>query len=80
MTDIEGKKKVEYNAERKAETDRDLKYLVDKIKTDARAVGNKVKDPDTDLGTKYEKEKSKERENLAGLTLLTFLLILTFLH
>jgi hypothetical protein len=41
-TDIEGKKKVEYNAERKAETDRDLKYLVDKIKTDARAVGNKV--------------------------------------
>ena len=80
MTDIEGKKKVEYNAERKAETDRDLKYLVDKIKTDARAVGNKVKDPDTDLGTKYEKEKSKESENLAGLTLLTFLLILTFLH
>lgn len=42
MTDIEGKKKVEYNAERKAEADRDLKYVVDKIKTDARAVGNKV--------------------------------------
>jgi hypothetical protein len=43
MTDIEGKKKVEYNAERKAEADRDLKYVVDKIKTDARAVGNKCK-------------------------------------
>jgi hypothetical protein len=32
MTDIEGKKKFEYNAERKAEADRDLKYVVDKIK------------------------------------------------
>ena len=32
MTDIEGKKKVEYNAERKADADRDLKYVVDKIK------------------------------------------------
>jgi hypothetical protein len=42
MTDTEGKKKVEYNAERKVEGDRDFKYVVDKIKTDARAVGNKV--------------------------------------
>ena len=42
MTDIEGKRKVEYNAERKVEADRDLKYVVDKIKTDARAVGNEV--------------------------------------
>ena len=34
MTDIEGKRKVEYNAERKVEADRDLKYVVDKIKTE----------------------------------------------
>ena len=38
MTDIEGKKKIEYNAERKAEADRELKDVVDKIKTYARAV------------------------------------------
>jgi hypothetical protein len=41
-----------------------LKYVVDKIKTDTRAVGSKVEDPDTDLGTEYEKEKFKEREKL----------------
>jgi hypothetical protein len=33
----------------------------DKIKSGAKAVFNKVKDPDRDLGTEYEKEKVKEK-------------------
>ena len=33
---------------------------VDKIKAGAKAMGNKIKDPDNDLGTEYDKEKFKE--------------------
>jgi hypothetical protein len=55
-----------------------LKDVVDKIKTYARAVGSKVEDPDTDLSTKYEKEKFIERENLAGLTTTHFSLYSNF--
>ena len=34
-----------------------------------------MEDPDRDLGTKSEKEKFKERENLAGLTTTHFSLL-----
>ena len=33
----------------------------DKIKAGAKAVANKIKDPDRDLGTEYDKEKVKEK-------------------
>lgn len=32
----------------------------DKIKAGAKAMGNKLKDPDRDIGTEYNKEKFKE--------------------
>ncbi|CAN5834296.1 hypothetical protein BH23THE1_BH23THE1_36510 [soil metagenome] len=32
----------------------------DKIKAGANAMGNKIKDPDKDLDTEYDKEKMKE--------------------
>ena len=35
----------------------------DKIKAGAKAVANKIKDPDKDLGTEYDKEKVKEKVN-----------------
>ena len=34
---------------------------VDKIKAGAKAVANKIDDPDKDLGTEYNKEKLKEK-------------------
>jgi len=43
------------------QTKKDTKNAVDKIKAGAKAVGNKIKDPDRDLGTEYEKEKIKEK-------------------
>lgn len=33
----------------------------DKLKAGAKAVFNKVKDPDKDIGTEYDKEKVKEK-------------------
>lgn len=33
----------------------------DKVKAGAKAMGKKVTDPDRDLGTEYNVEKSKER-------------------
>ena len=33
----------------------------DKLKAGAKAVFNKAKDPDTDMGTEYQKEKVKEK-------------------
>ncbi|MGG6459801.1 MAG: hypothetical protein ACM3JQ_00070 [Candidatus Eiseniibacteriota bacterium] len=57
--DYEVKSKVEVN--RKSETERDLEDAGDKIKAGAKAVGNKIKDPDKDLGTEYDKEKFKEK-------------------
>ncbi|MGE3859266.1 MAG: hypothetical protein AB7F53_04700 [Nitrososphaeraceae archaeon] len=44
----------------KIETEEDV-GLDDKIKAGAKAVGEKIEDPDKDLGTEYEKEKTKER-------------------
>lgn len=32
----------------------------DKIKAGAKGMGNKLKDPDRDIGTEYNKEKFKE--------------------
>jgi hypothetical protein len=57
--DYEVKSKVEVN--RKSETERDLEDAGDKIKAGAKAVGNKIKDPDKDIGTEYDKEKIKEK-------------------
>lgn len=57
--DYEVKSKVEVN--RKSETERNLEDAGDKIKAGAKAVGNKIKDPDKDLGTEYDKEKFKEK-------------------
>jgi len=57
--DYEVKSKVEVN--RKSETERDLEDAGDKIKAGAKAVGNKINDPDKDLGTEYDKEKFKEK-------------------
>ncbi len=57
--DYEVKSKVEVN--RKSDAERDLEDAGDKIKAGAKAIGNKIKDPDKDLGTEYEKEKIKEK-------------------
>jgi hypothetical protein len=57
--DYEVKSKVEVN--RKSYAERDLEDAGDKLKAGAKAVGNKIKDPDRDLGTEYDKEKLKEK-------------------
>jgi hypothetical protein len=57
--DYEVKSKVEVN--RKSDAERDLEDAGDKIKAGAKAVGNKIKDSDRDLGTEYDKEKFKEK-------------------
>jgi hypothetical protein len=44
----------------KIETDEDV-GLDDKIKAGAKAMGKKIEDPDRDMGTEYEAEKTKER-------------------
>jgi hypothetical protein len=56
MTDIE--------VRRKSETEKDLEDAGDKIKAGAKAVKNKIEDPDRDVGTEYEKEKLKEKTKL----------------
>lgn len=65
---------VNYDDEKDTELERDAKRATDetkdtlaeagdKIKAGAKAVGNKVKDPDRDLDTEYDKEKLKEDLN-----------------
>ena len=61
MTDYEVKKKVEYNVDRKTEGEKDLEDASDKMQAGAKAVANKVSDPDRDLETEYNKEKLKEK-------------------
>lgn len=56
MTDIE--------VRRKSEAEKDLEDAGDKIKAGAKAVANKVDDPDKDVGTEYKKEKLKEKAKL----------------
>lgn len=64
MTDVEVKKKVEYKVDRKSEAEKDVEDVGDKMKAGARAIGSKMKDPDRDMGTEYEKEKVKEKTRL----------------
>ena len=59
MVDLE--EKVEYNVERKSGAADDMDNAADKVKAGAKAMGKKVTDPDRDLGTEYNVEKSKER-------------------
>jgi hypothetical protein len=61
MTDYEVKKKVEYEVDRKTEAERDLEDASDKVQAGAKAVANKISDPDRDLETEYHKEKLKEK-------------------
>jgi hypothetical protein len=59
MVDLE--EKVEYNVERKSGAADDMDNTADKVKAGAKAMDKKVTDPDRDLGTEYNVEKSKER-------------------
>ncbi len=43
------------------DTGEELENAGDKIKAGAKAVGNKLADPDRDLDTEYQKEKIKEK-------------------
>lgn len=61
VDDYEVKKKVEYSVDRKGEAGRDMEDAADKVKAGAKAVGNKLSDPDRDLETEYQKEKIKEK-------------------
>jgi hypothetical protein len=60
MSEIE-EEKVEYKVERKSDTDRDLGDAGDKVKAGAKAMGKKLSDPDRDLETEYNVEKTKEK-------------------
>lgn len=62
MTDeFEVKSKTKYEVDTKCDTERNLEDAGDKIKAGAKAVANKIKDPNRDLGTEYDKEKIKEK-------------------
>ena len=61
MTDYEIKKKTTFEVDRKSEAEKDLKDASDKVQAGAKAVANKLKDPDRDLNTEYQKEKIKEK-------------------
>jgi hypothetical protein len=61
MGEYEIKKKTTYEVDRKGEAERDLEDASDKVQAGAKAVANKVKDPDRDLDTEYQKEKIKEK-------------------
>jgi hypothetical protein len=61
VEEFEVKKKVEYKVDSKSETERDLEDAGDKMKAGAKAMGNKLADPDRDLETEYNKEKFKEK-------------------
>ncbi len=45
----------------KSDTEENLENAGDSIKAGAKAVANKIKDPDRDLGAEYNKEKLKEK-------------------
>jgi hypothetical protein len=59
MVDVE--QKVEYEVERKSGTAHDTENAGDKLKARAKAMGKKVTDPDRDLETEYNVEKTKEK-------------------
>jgi hypothetical protein len=51
----------DYEIEKKGEVEKQLENASDKVQAGAKAVVNKVKDPDKDLDTEYTKEKIKEK-------------------
>lgn len=51
----------EYEIKKKGEVEKHLEDASDKVQAGAKAVVNKVKDPDKDLDTEYAKEKIKEK-------------------
>ena len=53
---IEKRKNREYN-----EAGEELEDAGDKVKAGAKAVANKVEDPDKDLDSEYQKEKTEEK-------------------
>ena len=52
---------VKAKVDKKGDTEQDLENAGDKIKAGTKAVANKIKDPNRDLGTEYETEKLKEK-------------------
>ena len=58
MVDVE--EKVEYAVKKKCGAEHDIANAADKVKAGAKAMGNKVTDPDRDLGTEYNVQKAKE--------------------
>jgi hypothetical protein len=60
MSDIE-EEKVEYKVKKKSDRDSDLGDAGDKVKAGAKAMGKKLGDPDRDLETEYNVEKTKEK-------------------
>jgi hypothetical protein len=52
---------VKAKVDSKSDTEQDLEIAGDKIKAGAKALANKIKDPNRDLGTEYETEKLKEK-------------------
>ena len=61
MGEYEIKKKTTYEVDRKSDVERDLEDASDKVQAGAKAVANKLEDPDRDLETEYQKEKIKEK-------------------
>lgn len=61
MTDIEVEKKVEFKVDKKTEAERDMEDAADKVRAGAKAVGNKIHEPDKDLDTEYAVEKIKKK-------------------
>ena len=57
---VDAEMKVEYKVERKTGAGHNFDNAPDKAKAGAKAMGKKVTDPDRDLGTEYNVQKSKE--------------------
>ena len=51
----------EYEIRKKGDVEKSLEDASDKVQAAAKAVVNKVKDPNKDLDTEYTKEKIKEK-------------------
>jgi hypothetical protein len=60
MGDYETKEEKEFE-EAKTDTEEALEDAGDKVKAGAKAVGNKIADPDKDLESEYQKEKIEEK-------------------
>lgn len=51
----------EYEIRKKGDIEKNLENAADKVQAGAKAVVNKVKDPNKDLDTEYAVEKIKEK-------------------